>query len=64
MGTTFLEAESISAEKSVDNQGMPIDVNATPKQERPIGIAAGQYHIPDNIDAMNEEIAEMFDAGE
>ena len=25
-----------------------------------IGIAAGKYAIPDNIDKMNDEIAEMF----
>lgn len=30
------------------------------RQKRRLGIADGIYHIPDNIDACNDEIARMF----
>lgn len=39
-----------------DNE-QELDSNAT---KRRLGIAEGQYNIPDNIDSCNEEIASMF----
>ncbi len=42
----------------------------TPRQsvshtsKRTLGIANGKYNIPDNIDACNDEIAEMFGVNE
>jgi len=35
-----------------------------PQPRRKLGIANGMYNIPDNIDACNDEIAQMFGVSE
>ena len=39
---------------------MPMD--AAPIGQR-IGVAKGKFHVPDNIDANNEEVAKLFMGG-
>lgn len=65
LGTSFAEAVRIFARQSVEDRAMPFTMHlsaAAPK--RTLGIANGKYSIPDNIDEGNEEIAQMFEAGQ
>ena len=36
----------------------------SPRSKRKLGIAEGMYRIPENIDACNDEIAQMFGVSE
>lgn len=63
MGSSFAEAVRIFAKQSVAEKAMPFRVcipNSVSKRE--IGIANGKFVIPDDIDADNSAIAEMFGA--
>lgn len=61
LGTSFAEAVRIFARQSVEEKAMPFTMHlASSETKRTLGIANGQYVIPDNIDEGNDEIAEMF----
>jgi DNA-damage-inducible protein J len=61
MGTSFAEAVRIFAKQSVQENAMPFVVHVPEsKPARKLGIANGQYNIPDDIDECNDEIAKMF----
>ncbi len=61
LGTSFAEAVRIFAKQSVQDKAMPFTIRlAAPETGRKLGIANGKYNIPDDIDGMNEEIADMF----
>ena len=63
MGTSFAEAVRIFARQSVEEKGMPFTMHlpaSGSKGKRILGIANGQYAIPDDIDGSNDEISEMF----
>jgi len=63
MGSSLAEAVRIFAKQSVAENAMPFRVyipSDNTKAKREIGIANGKYNIPDDIDADNDKIAEMF----
>ena len=61
LGISFDEAVRIFARKSVEEKAVPINVNIPiPKRKVTLGIADGQYSIPDDFDECNNEIASMF----
>lgn len=61
LGTSFAEAVRIFARQSVEERAMPFTMRLiSPESRRALGIANGQYTIPDDIDGSNEEISEMF----
>ena len=61
LGTSFAEAVRIFARQSVEEKGMPFVMHLLPNEsKRTLGIANGQYQIPDDIDESNDAIAEMF----
>ena len=61
MGSSFAEAVRIFARQSVAEKAMPFRV-CIPEQSanRNFGLANGKYSIPDDIDADNDVIADMF----
>ncbi len=61
LGTSFAEAVRIFARQSVEEKAMPFIMHlSSSESNRTLGIAEGQYEIPDDIDESNDEIAEMF----
>jgi len=63
MGSSFAEAVRIFAKQSVAEKAMPFRIfipSGNTNTKRVIGIANGKYNIPDDIDADNDKIAEMF----
>lgn len=61
MGTSFAEAVRIFAKQSVEEKAMPFTMHlASHNGRRTLGLANGKYVIPDDIDACNDEIIEMF----
>lgn len=63
LGTSFAEAVRIFAKQSVEEKAMPFTMHlSSSASKRTLGIADGQYVIPDDIDVCNDEIAEMFGA--
>ena len=61
LGASFAEAVRIFARQSVEERGMPFVMHLSPNgSKRTLGIANGQYKIPDDIDESNDAIAEMF----
>lgn len=63
MGTSFAEAVRIFARQSIEEKGMPFTMHLSAsghEDKRILGIANGQYTIPDDIDGGNDEILEMF----
>lgn len=63
MGTSLAEAVRIFARQSVEENAMPFVIHVpVGGAERKLGIADGEYDIPDDIDADNGVIAEMFGA--
>lgn len=60
LGTSFAEAVRIFAKQSVEEKAMPFTMHLASSSKRTLGIANGQYAIPDDIDGSNDEIAEMF----
>lgn len=59
MGITVSSAISAFINKVINIKGMPFAIN-TVKRERKLGVANGKYDIPDDINALDDEIAEMF----
>ena len=65
MGLSFAEAVRIFAKQSVAEKAMPFRIyipSGSVNKKRAIGLANGKYSIPDDIDADNDKIAEMFGA--
>ena len=61
LGTSFAEAVRIFARQSVEEKAMPFKMHlSSSESKRTLGIANGQYVIPDDIDGSNDEISEMF----
>ena len=61
MGTSFAEAISDIARQSVEENTMPSERHVPfAGRKRQLGIADGEYRIPDDIDWCNDEIAVMF----
>ena len=61
LGTSFAEAVRIFAKQSIEEQAMPFKIHLSSfGTKRTLGIANGQYIIPDDIDGSNDEISEMF----
>ena len=60
MGSSFAEAVRIFAMQSLAERALPFRVHIPTNAKRELGIANGKYQIPDDIDADNEAIAEMF----
>lgn len=61
LGTSFAEAVRIFARQSVEEKAMPFVMRlSSSESKRILGIADGQYAIPEDIDGSNNEIAEMF----
>ena len=61
MGTSLAEAVRIFARQSVEENAMPFVIRVPEgRGERPLGIADGEYEIPDDIDTDNDAIAAMF----
>lgn len=63
MGSSFAEAVRIFAKQSVAENAMPFRIyipSGNISKKREIGLANGKYNIPDDIDADNDKIAEMF----
>ena len=61
LGTSFAEAVRIFARQSVEEKAMPFTMHLTSSEsKRKLGIANGEYTIPDDIDGSNDEISEMF----
>ncbi len=61
LGTSFAEAVRIFAKQSVEEKAMPFTMHLTSSNpKRTLGIANGQYTIPDDIDGSNDKISEMF----
>ncbi len=59
MGLTISSAVSAFVDKVISLKAMPFTTNNY-KRKRKLGIAEGKYDIPDDIDSLNDEIAEMF----
>lgn len=61
MGTSLAEAVRIFARQSVEENAMPFVIHVPASEsDRRLGIADGEYDIPDDIDADNAIIAQMF----
>lgn len=61
LGTSFAEAIRLFARQSVAEQGLPFSVKVPlAGTYRQLGIADGEYEIPDDIDSDNGAIAELF----
>lgn len=62
LGTSFAEAVRIFAKQSVEDRAMPFTMHLSSNHpQKRLGIANGQYEIPDDIDADNNEILKMFE---
>lgn len=62
LGTSFAEAVRIFARQSVLENAMPFSIHI-PESKIPtqrIGIAKGDFIVPDTIDTHNDEISKMF----
>ena len=63
MGTSLAEAVRIFARQSVEENAMPFVVKVPVSGgRRTLGVADGEFSIPDSIDADNDAIAAMFEA--
>ena len=61
LGTSFAEAIRIFARQSVQEKAMPFKVHVVDSEtDKRIGIAEGEFTVPDDIDKYNDEIAELF----
>lgn len=61
MGTSLAEAVRIFARQSVLENAMPFTMRVPSGQGgRRLGLADGEFDIPDDIDADNAEIAKLF----
>lgn len=65
LGTSFAEAVRIFARQSVQEKAMPFVIHiAEQDTDQRIGVAKGEFSVPDDIDKYNDEIAEMFGGDE
>lgn len=61
LGTSFAEAVRIFAKQSVRENAMPFRISLVEQEtDQRIGIAKGEFAVPENIDQFNDEIADMF----
>ncbi len=61
MGTTFAEGVRMFAKQSIEDNAMPFVLHLSHKDKgQRIGVAAGAFEVPDDIDICNDEITEMF----
>ncbi len=61
MGTSFAEGVRMFAMQSIEDNAMPFVLHLSHKDKgKRIGVAAGVFEVPDDIDACNDEITEMF----
>lgn len=61
LGTSFAEAVRIFASQSVQEKAMPFVIHiAEQDTDKRIGIARGEFQVPDDIDKYNNEIEDMF----
>lgn len=61
LGTSFAEAVRIFARQSVQENAMPFMVRIAEQETgKRIGIAEGEFTVPEDIDKYNDEIADMF----
>ena len=61
MGASLAEAVRIFARQSVEENAMPFVVKVPASGGiRKLGVADGEFSIPDSIDADNDAIAELF----
>lgn len=61
MGTSLAEAVRIFARQSVEENAMPFVIHVPAGEaDRVLGMADGEFDIPDDIDVDNAAIAEMF----
>lgn len=64
MGTSLAEAVRVFARQSVEENAMPFVIHVPAGQaDRKLGLADGEFEMPDDIDADNDAIAEMFGVG-
>ncbi|MCM1183187.1 MAG: type II toxin-antitoxin system RelB/DinJ family antitoxin [Roseburia sp.] len=61
LGTSFAEAVRMFARQSVQENAMPFTVRLIGQETgKRIGVAEGEFIVPEDIDKYNDEIAEMF----
>ena len=61
LGTSFAEAVRIFARQSVQEKAMPFVIHIEEQDtDQRIGVAKGEFSVPDDIDKYNDEIADMF----
>ncbi len=61
MGTSLAEGVRIFTVQSLEENGIPFSVHVPSKKNGVrIGAAEGMFKTPENIDADNDEIAELF----
>lgn len=61
LGTSLAEAVRIFARQSVWEKAMPLVVHfAEQDTDKRIGIAEGEFIVPDDIDKYNDEIEDMY----
>ncbi len=61
MGTSLAEAVRIFARQSVAENALPFSVRVpAPTSPRTLGLADGEYSIPENIDVDNGVVADLF----
>lgn len=61
LGTSFAEAVRIFAKQSVRENAMPFRISMTEQEtDKRIGIAKGEFAVPEDIDRYNDEIADLF----
>lgn len=65
LGTSFAEAVRIFARQSVQEKAMPFVIHiAELDTDQRIGVAKGEFSVPDDIDKYNDEIADLFGGDE
>lgn len=61
MGTSLAEGVRMFTMQSLEDNAMPFAIHLSPRKSgQRIGAAAGAFVVPDDIDACNDEIAQMF----
>lgn len=61
LGTSFAEAVRIFARQSVQEKAIPFVIHIEEQDtDQRIGVAKGEFSVPDDIDKYNDEIADMF----
>ncbi|MCD7956421.1 MAG: hypothetical protein LUG93_11875 [Lachnospiraceae bacterium] len=61
MGTTLAEGVRMFTVQSLEENGIPFSVHIVPRKSGiRIGVAEGMFKVPEDIDAYNDEIADLF----